>query len=295
MKVSLVAVPYNLGQEDFGTAKGPIRVISAGLEATLQRGGFDVEWQQVRRQEPFKDELGAVTTVNRGVAEAVRDAVAAGRFPILISGNCNASLGALSVLDAASTGVVWFDTHGDFNTPETSPSGYLDGMSLAIATGRCYPGEWKAMGGTGGFADAHILLAGVRELDIEEERTLADSEVMLATAGDMMTPGLEQSFLPRIDELRSRVRDVYIHVDVDVIDPEEAPGVDYMSAGGLSIAQLQSIIGWIGERFDLKGAAVACYNPERDRDDRTLHVCGVMATALAGAARASRDAQAPRE
>ena len=131
MKISFVQVPYHLGREDVGVANGPLRMREAGIDAPLVAAGHDVEWQMVRRTSPFEDELTAVGEINALVKTRIEAAVAGDRFPILACGNCITAHGALAAMDVSRTGIIWCDAHGDFNTPDTSASGFLDGMARA--------------------------------------------------------------------------------------------------------------------------------------------------------------------
>ena len=141
MRVSLIAVPYDLGRADVGTGLGPAAYLKAGAAETLRARGHEVEVVTVRRSAPFTDELQAVLDVDEAVAVAVDDAVISGSLPLVVAGNCNVALGVHAGLQrsrGAGTALVWLDAHGDFNTPVTSETGYLDGMPLAMLCGRAH-------------------------------------------------------------------------------------------------------------------------------------------------------------
>jgi arginase len=100
--------------------------------------GVAVTVERVDRGEPFRDSGDASLVVSKRLASIVRRAIEANQLPVVLAGGCAVSKGILSGFDHGQCGVVWFDAHGDFNTPETTTSGYFDGMSLAVITGRCY-------------------------------------------------------------------------------------------------------------------------------------------------------------
>jgi len=135
VQVCLIRVPYDSGNRGVRMGAGPEKLAAAAER--LRSGGFEVTQASVEAPPGFRTEIGTTFALHRAVAVEVRAALAGAAFPIILSGNCGSAIGALGGA-GAGTGLVWFDGHGDFNTPETTESGFLDGMALAIATGRCF-------------------------------------------------------------------------------------------------------------------------------------------------------------
>jgi arginase len=127
MNICLIQVPYTMGDERPGTSKGPERLVQAGVSKLIAAKGLEVSVERVDRGEPFRDGGNASLIVSKRLAGIVRQAIAANHFPLVLAGGCDVSKGILSGFDHGQCGVVWFDAHGDFNTPE---SGYFDGMSV---------------------------------------------------------------------------------------------------------------------------------------------------------------------
>jgi arginase len=238
---------------------------SAGPQALV--GG---DARRVERKRPFADSATASLAVNGELARIVREAVAAGELPLVTAGSCDASLGILAGLDDAGCGVVWVDAHADFNTPESTVSGFFAGMSLAIVTGHCYRSYWARIGGVP-VSEAATLLLGVRDLSPAEERErLERSAIRTVPWRDGRPEGDVQAAL---DDLAGRVDEVYLHIDLDGLDPEVAPGiVDEPVPGGLSRQDVEDVVRGVAERFRLRAVALTTYNPERDREGRTLRV-----------------------
>src|SRR6185369_6198983 len=169
-------------------------------------------------------------------------------------------------LDPARPGIIWFDAHGDFNTPETTSSGSLDGMGLAIATGRC----WRKLAGTiPGFSPVpewNVLHVGARDLDAGEKPLLDASGVAVIDAQRIAAEGVRSSLEPALAALSGRVREVYVHVDIDVLDPREAPANQFSTPGGLAVDQLVEAIELIAERFTISATAITAYDPQYDPD-----------------------------
>src|SRR5262249_15892482 len=147
-----------------------------------------------------------------------------GAFPLLLSGNCGSAIGALAAA-GAGTGIAWFDGHGDFNTPETTVSGFLDGMALAIATGRCFRPLAASSNGVVPISDEDAFLVGARDLDPGGRSALEASHVAWVTVAAIRESGASEALRPALD--RMRAARVHVHVDLDVHDPALAPANEF--------------------------------------------------------------------
>ncbi len=181
----------------------------------------------------------------------VDDALVAGRFPVLVAGDCSIAMTTLPTVlrHAPETHVLWLDAHGDFNTPDTTPSGFLGGMCLAAACGK-----WDA-----GLSDetvdpARIIMCGVRDLDGREQ-------VLVETSG---VRSVRPSQLG--DELDGK--DVYVHLDLDVLDPTVMPAL-FPSDGGLSDAGLRTLLGEVAGVTRLIGVEITAFEAPEDEAERT--------------------------
>src|SRR6476469_14090 len=129
-RVAFIQLPYDSAQLNARMGAGPAALIARGLADEL-RGDCEVDIVDIHLSPGFHTEASALVELQRDATVAAREAMARGARPIFLSGNCGpAALSAAAVLGSATTGVVWFDAHADFNTPETSPSGFLDGIAL---------------------------------------------------------------------------------------------------------------------------------------------------------------------
>jgi arginase len=239
--VTLIAVPYHLGRKDIGLAKGVPVLVEA-----LGGGGVSVEYRA-----DFMNEVSASMGVIRELADRVQQTVAGGGFPFVVAGNCNSSLGTVAGL-GGGVGVVWFDAHADFNTPDTTETGFFDGFGLAMLTGSGWP---KLREGLATTAEEHVVLVGARDIDSGEQERLDASDLQAVSVSELE---------PALDELRSRVDSVYVHVDLDVLDPSVGRANWYAVDGGLQLDELADAIETIGERFTIRAAALTAYAPECD-------------------------------
>jgi arginase len=178
------------------------------------------------------------------------DWVARTSEPVVFAGDCVAIIGVLAGLerrDVAPT-LVFFDAHGDFNTWETTPSGFIGGMPLAMATGR---GEQTIVAATGltPLADQRVVLVDGRDLDTGEDAAIAESGIAVAP----------------VDEVVRHVPDdgpLYIHVDVDVVDPRDMPAMNYPALGGPSLAEVADALLQLEATGRVIAVSFSCWNPD---------------------------------
>lgn len=305
MKLTVLSVPYHLGRERGGMALGPRRYLDAGLAARLTARGHEVEVVEIRRPTPFQSELQAVVAVNEALAAEVRAARDRASLPVVAGGNCNVALGMTAGLGAPATAVVWFDAHGDFNTPSTTPSGFLDGMPLAMACGVAYPKAWAQARGEAVDPRACVH-AGGRDLDPGEVVNLATAGVYVV---DMTTLRRDVAAVAAEDGGdgggdtgggRGAVHDggglagavaaaaavadraaapgagrAYLHVDIDVLDPAFVPGVDFPSPGGLTPDELVDAARTVAAGIAVGALSVTAYDPEHDDEGATTLATGL--------------------
>jgi arginase len=284
VRATLIAVPYDLGRADVGSGRGPSAYLKAGAAEALRARGHEIDVVTVRREAPFTDELEAVLDVDRAVAVAVDGALREDSFPLVVAGNCNVTLGVRAGLQrsgAHEAALVWLDAHGDFNTPDTTETGYLDGMPLAMLCGRAYREAVEHGLVMEALDEAAVAHAGGRDFDRRERDSLLASAVRVVDGEALRRRGPVETLVPALDALADERRDAmglepqdappaHLHVDLDVLDPAAAPGVTFPSPNGLSAAQLLEVIDLASERFALVALTVTSFTPDRDVAGTTL-------------------------
>lgn len=204
------------------------------------------------------------------IASTVRVARQNGWFPLVLSGNCNAAVGSACGCD--STGVVWFDAHGEATTPETTSSGFLDGMGISILTGQC----WKRLAGSiAGFAPVpgeRIALVGARDIEPDEVNLLKHVGVAHVS--------MNESFLGAKQEIAQKTTGLYVHFDLDVLDPSEAVANQWCPPGGLSVASLVDSVKSLTAHTRIKAAGFASFDPHADQNGRTVGAAQMCVEAL---------------
>jgi len=205
--------------------------------------------------------------------QAVAGAVARAARPLLLSGDCPTALGAVAGLQRRhrDVAVVWLDAHGDFNTPATTISGYLGGMPLAMLTGRAPELFCDALG-LRPLADTDVVLADARDLDPAERDALTVSQVRRVPAD----PAAITAALDGLGRMP-----VYLHLDVDVIDGEQLPGLRFPSGPGPSLTQIEECLTAVRATADVRAACIACaWLPDRISDPTTRETITRLARAF---------------
>jgi arginase len=242
---AIIAAPYHLGHRGRSVGAGPLRLLELGVVARLASSVTTID-------------LGPQTSwqnVNLGITAAVSRANTAGAFPLVLAGNCNSCLGTLAAIEHLHPGIVWFDAHGDFHTEATSISGSVEGMSLALATERFVP-------------ETRVVLAGARDLDPGEIERV-NERLRYSKSGD-----LAAGFLPDFDNL-------YVHLDIDVLDPSISPGANFQGPGGMTLRQLRDALQFVFTRYNVAALAITNYNPDRDPQNRTRDIIAVLIQSIA--------------
>lgn len=269
MNIQIIQVPYDSGHKSIRTGRGPHHFVQRGVDQILRDGGHQVTSFRIESSDSFTTEIGTAFELNRLLAEQVSSAIRSKRFPIVLAGNCNSCLGTIAGIGPGQSGVVWFDAHGDFNTPETTVSGFLDGMGLAMLTGRCWRSLLRAIPGFSPISEANILHIGSRDLDPEEERLLQQSEIEVITPHEG-EGRIRQAIDTALDRLLGKATRIYLHVDMDVLDTGEALPNHLAAPGGLSVEVVEDAIRMVKERFEVCAGAVTSFDPDYDKDDKVL-------------------------
>ena len=164
----------------------------------------------------------------------------------------------------------------DFNTPETSVSGSLEGMALSVATGACHQLIRDAAGLSRPIPEERVLLAGTRDLDPGEKERLHKSPIRIAPSERWTL----ENFGREAQRIRTASSGLYLHLDLDVVDPAFSPGVNFQATGGLTPQQFFAAVDVIASWPELRSATIANYNPDRDPDGVTLRLALRLAAIL---------------
>jgi arginase len=274
--LEILTVPYDVERRDTPNARGPRGLLEHDLPGVLEMAGWEIHLAEAEAPEVSK--LSMVIGIGRRIARAVELAVSRGRFPLILSGGCLASLGAVAGLQKSGHAVaaVWVDAHGDLNTPESSPSGYWDGMALAALTGLSLPEVVAGIGLRPLGANWIAHLAG-RSFDPLEEETF-ERLGLLRIPPDRVNDATSRERLRSLPEDRS----LYLHVDVDGLDPRDAPAVGFPEPDGARLADLLALRDVLPPSAAMTLSAVSFDRTGEEGARRTVEACARLVEAFAG-------------
>ncbi|TLX95092.1 MAG: hypothetical protein E6K96_07755 [Thaumarchaeota archaeon] len=259
-----------------GLALSPQALRGLGLVRALEREGLKItDMGDVKLQELTKDSGPKKFRNSTHMAESterIRKAaglVAEREFAIVLGGECSLVMGSLSGMKSrrkGRAGMLWMDAHGDFNTPETTPSGFIGGMCLALACGRGPPlsRETEEEEGRPLLGEDAVIHIGSRALDRLEERTMKESDITLVSAKELRRRGAADCGRRAARLLSDRCDWCVLHIDLDVIDPGEMPAVNYLEPHGIPSEDVLLAARGLKETGRLKAIEFASYDPLRD-------------------------------
>lgn len=288
--ICIIGMPMDLGQSRRGVDMGPSALRYAGLRRRLGAlgrtvkdcGNVEIPVRDTLPEESGLSFMPSVVEACEAIYRAGSERLAAGDLPVFLGGDHSVALGTVAA--AAShgrTGVLWIDAHGDFNTPETSPSGNLHGMPLAALTGRGAP-EMVDLGHPGAKVAAQdVMLIGIRDLDSEERVLLRDSGAGVYTMREIDDRGIGPIAREAVGRL-SHLSRIHVSLDMDALDPREAPGVGTPVTGGLTYREAHLLMEIIAESVEVSSIDVVEINPILDHSNRTAQLALELLMSLLG-------------
>jgi arginase len=299
--VEIVGVPMDLGGNRRGVDMGPSGIRYAGLAAKLSEIGYRVrdrgnirvkdpdEGRATHTYEKFEGEIrrpkahnvDEIVRASEELAQVVEAIAKAGNIPLVLGGDHSIGMGTIAGLDRAGkrAGVIWIDAHGDINTPETSPSGNVHGMPFAVALGLAGdPFPARLRGTTDG---KHGVLLAIREIDAGEKDNIKKAGVTAITMADIDRTGMAKAMERAIAVAGQAGGGIHLSLDMDALDPNEAPGVGTPVRGGLTYREAQLAMEMLAASGKLRSVEVAEVNPILDSRNSTASLAvELVASAL---------------
>lgn len=269
MNVSVFQVPYDSGYRNVRTGLGPGR-LGRLSQAIVEDFGHQVFVCPIESQMSFPTEIETTFELNRCLASQVQTAVKNESFPLVFSGNCNSCVGTIAGIHAQRLGIIWMDAHGDFNTPETTTTGFLDGMGLAMATGRCWKALLETVPGFSAIDETHVMHFGGRDLDIEENNMFEKTGVIVVPPLVTRQTSFNHVFKMALSKLKEGVDQIYLHIDMDVLETLRGKPNHLAVSGGVLASQVETAIGMIKDMFSVCACAITGYDPSFDEQDCVL-------------------------
>ena len=283
-KIRIIGVPMDLGQSRRGVDMGPSALRVAGLQARLKQLGHTVEdignisVKQAEEQhygEKRAKYLNEIAETCRGLAEFTENSLREGFLPLVLGGDHSLAIGSFSGVSdfyrkqSKKIGCLWLDAHGDMNTPESSPSGNVHGMPLASLIGYGAP-ELVGLLGYQPKVDArHVSIVGVRELDARERRLVKESGVHAFTMRDIDERGKREVMSEDLRFATDETAGVVASLDMDFIDPADAPGVGTPVRGGVTYREGHLAMEMIADSDAMVALEIVEINPVIDLHNKT--------------------------
>jgi len=296
--VRVIGAPMDLGADRRGVDMGPSAIRYAGMADELEGIGLacvddgDIAVPGPEQADPEDGGpgtgrakyLGATETVCRRLAERVADTVAAGDLPLVLGGDHSVAIGtAVGVDRHVDPGILWLDAHGDFNTPTTTPSGNVHGMAVAAILGRgsFADADWA---NAAGIRAENVAYVGLRSLDDREREALNESDVTTFTMTDVDKRGITAVVADAVDVATTGTDGLHVSLDMDVLDPTEAPGVGTPERGGVSYREAHTAMEIISDRAGaaLTALEVVEVNPILDTHNQTAELAVELAASGLG-------------
>lgn len=302
--VRVVGVPLDHGAGRRGVGMGPSALRIAGLHEALRRIGYRVEDhgdvtipapETCPPGDPRAKYLPLVARACEEVCAEVQTILERRAIPLVVGGDHSIAIGTISGIaahltqgknrsasgPAARLGVIWFDAHGDINTPETSPSGNIHGMPVACLLGKG-PAELTGIGYPGAKLDpSKIVQIGLRDLDEVERRDLRDSGIHAFTMEDIDRRGMAAIVEQALELVTSDTDHLHVSFDIDSVDPQVAPGTGTRKIGGLTYREAHLAMEMIAESGRLCSMEMVEVNPILDVQNQTAELAvGLIASAL---------------
>jgi arginase len=278
-EIAIIGAALDLGQGRRGVDMGPSAIRYAGLDERLQSLGYEVRDEgnvetAVAEATALRDErarfLPEIHDTCELVASRVADATRRGALPLVLGGDHSIALGTLGGLASVHGpgGVLWIDAHSDINTPQTSPTGNVHGMALAASLGLAGDGFESEHWPLPAVDARKVALIGIRQLDDGERRLLRETGVRVFSMSEIDRIGIERAVRESLDRI-SGGGFVHVSLDMDVLDPDIAPGVGTPVPGGLTYREAHLALELVAESELAGSLEVVEVNPILDRENTT--------------------------
>jgi arginase len=288
--VQIIGIPIDLGQSHRGVDLGPGAIRYAGLASRLEQLGYEVHdagnlpapVRESLSHEQDDHYLSSIKEVCEGARIAGAKAIEDGFIPIFLGGHRIINKCTIpGITQHAPAGILWVDAHGDFHTVDSSLSGNIHGMPLALLLGRGYP-ELVAIGGAGAtLRPEDVVMVGVRDLDEGERQDLSQSGVTIYTMRDIDEKGIGVVAAEAIEKLGHHSR-LHVSLDIDALDPQDSPGAGTLVPGGLTYREAQLLMEIVADSRKLSSLDIVEINPILDSRNKTAQTAVELTASLFG-------------
>jgi arginase len=283
-KIRIIGVPMDLGASRRGVDMGPSALRVAGLQARLKHLGHQVEDigniivkqpEEMHYGEKNAKYLAEILETCTGLGEITQRSLDEGLLPLVLGGDHSIAIGSVAGVAAhfhaknQRLGYIWLDAHGDMNTPESSPSGNVHGMPLASVMGYGPPEMTELLGFKPKVEPRNVALVGIRELDAKERRLVKESGVHVFTMRDIDERGMRDVMAEALRFAMDDTAGVAVSLDMDFVDPSDAPGVGTPVRGGVTYREAHLAMELIADSRAMVSLELVEINPVIDLHNKT--------------------------
>lgn len=291
-KIALIGVPIDLGAGTQGTNLGPEAIRIAGMVKRLEAIGYSVDDRgdipadrgnaKIVEGTNLKN-LKEIVKVNSLLCKEVSMVMEEGMIPVVLGGDHSIAIGTIfGVLQhKKNLGVIWFDAHGDINTAETSPSGNIHGMPVAVLTGMGHE-DLTSIGGNVFLKRENLVYVGSRDLDEGERKAMKEQGIKVFTMYEIDDMGIKKVMEEAIKIAGEGTDGIHVSFDLDAVDPEVAPGTGTKVPGGMGYRETHHALEMIAMSNKLVSVEFVEVNPLLDRQNSTAEVTVALAGSLLG-------------
>jgi len=278
VKIAVVLQPVSGSRSGPETSKGP-QLMYEGVSKILAEIGIEEAAKEIVKLTPEEDkDYGAwhrVGLANGHLNDSVARLSQEGMFPLGLLSNCNSLTGMLAGMQHSgpgrrplSVGLIWLDAHADYNTPETTLSGMLGGMPVAVAAGKCLYRLRLKSGLEPAIPEKNIIMMCVRDMDPLEEELVLNSHITLISTDEMvkLSPRMKEEY----QKLCDRVDVVYIHIDLDVLDAPDIPGHTFQIPNGPNPTQLGNALKYMMQNPKVGALGIASFPTQEEVRTKSL-------------------------
>ncbi|KUP04476.1 arginase [Bacillus coahuilensis m2-6] len=292
-KISIIGMPMDLGQTRRGVDMGPSAIRYAGIVNRLEALGYEIDdkgdieigqAERVQSEDTNLKNLKAVTEANEKLCTSIQKVIGEDSFPLIFGGDHSIAIGTLAGVSKSynNLGVIWYDAHGDLNTAETSPSGNIHGMPLAASLGIGHESLTTIGGYVGKVRPENIVIIGARSLDEGERILIKERGIKVYTMHEIDRMGMTKVMEETIKYLSGRTDGVHLSLDLDGLDPQDAPGVGTPVIGGISYRESHLAMEMLAEAGLITSAEFVEVNPILDEKNKTASVAVALMGSLFG-------------
>nr|CEG04831.1 unnamed protein product [Fusarium clavum] len=269
--ITIIVAPYHVGIYDHRVGGGPLRILSHGIDRDLSKLA-PVSYINIGPVDEFEGEIGRTIEILRRISNAVSTAAKNNSFPLVLSGNCYASVGTVAGLNQANLigskyGVLWLDAHDDLDTPSTHENGYLDAMAASMLVGTSWHQLMKTVPGHQPVNVKQVVYCGLRDVSELQAHTIEKAEVDVVWGKTDKKVDFTTDLAAILGRRRSDIEDVHVHLDLDVLDETLGRVNEFPSPGGYLPEDLLGVMQMIPANVNPTSLVVCSFNPRLEGGD----------------------------